>query len=162
MNNGKLFPLKLKSSIPMWWSAVFASEERCSPHWPLLRPEPDCAAGRTCQSGLQDLQCVEQVSGRPEETRNIYCPVRSVSWVRVRDGHILTVDGEVFTSDSRYQQWDTGADNRSFINWYWWIEERRGYQSNQLFAIKHFQDILSHQQEAQHLESQVCLLLVSK
>ena len=34
---------------------------------------------------------------------------RSVSWVRRRDGHILTVDREVFTSDSRYRQLDTGA-----------------------------------------------------
>ena len=34
-------------------------------------------------------------------------------------------------------------------------EERRGNQSNQLFVIKHFQDILSHQQETQHLEPQV-------
>ena len=44
------------------------------------------------------------MSGRAEETIDIYCPVRSVSWVRLRDGHILTVDGEVFTSDPRYLQ----------------------------------------------------------
>ena len=31
----------------------------------------------------------------------IYDCARSVSWVRVRDGHILTVDQEVFTSDTR-------------------------------------------------------------
>ena len=30
-----------------------------------------------------------------------------------------------------------------------------GYQSNQLFVIKHFQDILSHQPETEHLESEV-------
>ena len=29
--------------------------------------------------------------------------VRSVSWVRVKDGHILTVDHEIFTADQRVE-----------------------------------------------------------
>ena len=37
--------------------------------------------------------------------------LRSVSWVRVRDGHILTVDQEVFTSDTRVSALVTRSRN---------------------------------------------------